>query len=115
MRICVGARLSRCCLSVTMVLFTHRHTGMFSLGPWVECSTFVTGKNMQSLPINESEKHWQIRGGGGLRAEISQFHAFFLKIWQNRTLVLLEGWRLLLREMLDPQLRTLNYYILAQR
>ena len=37
--------------------------------------------------------------------KFSQFHAVFCKIWQNHMLApLLEGWRPLLREILDPPL-----------
>ena len=48
-----------------------------------------------------------LRGARGTRPEGSrffQFHAVFVKIWQNRMLAPSEGWRLHLGKILDPLL-----------
>ena len=46
-----------------------------------------------------------------LRSKISQFHVVFWKIWQNHMLYSMEGWRPLLREILDLPLEAFQLWL----
>ena len=53
-------------------------------------------------------------GGRPPRPKIfSRFHSVFRKIWQNHMLTPLEGWRPLLRGILDPPLIALAFLLLV--
>ena len=68
---------------------------------------------MDGYRSQRNDSPWGYRSSGRFRGrpphgpKFSQFHAVFRKIWQNHMLATpLEGWRPLLRGILDPPLRS---------